>query len=69
MTCNNGYRRIVPWGLFFSHPRLFAHSLPPSARLPPLPPCVRSCIDGRLTSAWNWCSQLNTKPYFPVFKL
>ena len=27
-----------------------------------------SCIDGRLTSAWNWCSQLPTKP-FPLFKL
>ena len=28
-----------------------------------------SCIDGRLTSAWNWCSQLGSKPYFPIFKL
>jgi len=28
-----------------------------------------SCIDGRLTSAWNWCSLLETKPYFPVFLL
>ena len=28
-----------------------------------------SCIDGRLTSAWNWCSQLSSKPYFPIFKL
>eukprot|EP01095_Lingulamoeba_sp_RSL-Kostka_P009020 TRINITY_DN3077_c4_g2_i2.p1 TRINITY_DN3077_c4_g2~~TRINITY_DN3077_c4_g2_i2.p1 ORF type:complete len:632 (-),score=224.65 TRINITY_DN3077_c4_g2_i2:123-2018(-) len=28
-----------------------------------------SCIDGRLTSAWNWCSQLDTKPYYPIFKL
>ena len=28
-----------------------------------------SCIDGRLTSAWNWCSQLATKPYYPLFKL
>lgn len=28
-----------------------------------------SCIDGRLTSAWNWCSQLSTKPYYPIFKL
>jgi len=28
-----------------------------------------SCIDGRLTSAWNWCNQLPEKPYFVVFKL
>lgn len=28
-----------------------------------------SCIDGRLTSAWNWCSQLPTKPYYCIFKL
>jgi Protein of unknown function (DUF2009). len=28
-----------------------------------------SCIDGRLTSAWNWCSQLQDKPFFCIFKL
>ena len=28
-----------------------------------------SCIDGRLTSAWNWGSRLEKKPYYPVFKL
>lgn len=28
-----------------------------------------SCIDGRLTSAWNWCSQLEKKPYFPLMVL
>jgi hypothetical protein len=28
-----------------------------------------SCIDGRLTSAWNWCSQLPQKPFYPIFKL
>lgn len=28
-----------------------------------------SCIDGRLTSAWNWCSQLPEKQYYPIFKL
>jgi len=28
-----------------------------------------SCIDGRLTSAWNWCQQLGRKPYAPVFRL
>jgi len=28
-----------------------------------------SCIDGRLTSAWNWCSKLEEKQYFPLFKL
>jgi hypothetical protein len=28
-----------------------------------------SCIDGRLTSAWNWCSQLPSKPFFSIFKL
>ena len=26
-----------------------------------------SCIDGRLTSAWNWCSKLVKKPYYYVF--
>ncbi|PVU99445.1 hypothetical protein BB560_005497, partial [Smittium megazygosporum] len=28
-----------------------------------------SCIDGRLTSAWNWCSMIEKKSYFPVFLL
>lgn len=28
-----------------------------------------SCIDGRLTSAWNWCQQLPTKPFYRVFLL
>jgi hypothetical protein len=28
-----------------------------------------SCIDGRLTSAWNWCSQLEAKTYYPIFLL
>jgi len=28
-----------------------------------------SCIDGRLTSAWNWCEKLPKKVYFPIFKL
>lgn len=28
-----------------------------------------SCIDGRLTSAWNWCATLEKKRYFPVFLL
>jgi Protein of unknown function (DUF2009) len=28
-----------------------------------------SCIDGRMTSAWNWCSQLPEKPFYPIFKL
>lgn len=28
-----------------------------------------SCVDGRLTSAWNWCSQISQKPYYVVFKL
>lgn len=28
-----------------------------------------SCIDGRMTSAWNWCSQLEKKRFFPVFLL
>jgi hypothetical protein len=26
-----------------------------------------SCIDGRLTSAWNWCNQIRTKPFYPCF--
>jgi hypothetical protein len=28
-----------------------------------------SCIDGRLTSAWNWCSNLHKKKYYNVFVL
>lgn len=28
-----------------------------------------SCIDGRLTSAWHWCSQLTDKSYYPLFRL
>jgi len=28
-----------------------------------------SCIDGRLTSAWNWCSKLEKKRYYHIFKL
>jgi len=28
-----------------------------------------SCIDGRLTSAWNWCSKLQEKKYAPLFLL
>jgi len=28
-----------------------------------------SCIDGRLTSSWNWCSKIEKKAYFPVFLL
>ncbi|KAL0592569.1 hypothetical protein ABG067_000133 [Albugo candida] len=28
-----------------------------------------SCIDGRMTSAWNWCSNLHRKPFFPVFQI
>eukprot|EP01002_Notosolenus_urceolatus_P002239 NODE_1590_length_1363_cov_7.346271_g1319_i0.p1 GENE.NODE_1590_length_1363_cov_7.346271_g1319_i0~~NODE_1590_length_1363_cov_7.346271_g1319_i0.p1 ORF type:complete len:430 (-),score=97.69 NODE_1590_length_1363_cov_7.346271_g1319_i0:72-1181(-) len=26
-----------------------------------------SCIDGRLTSAWNWCQNIRSKPFYPVF--
>mmetsp|Transcript_21198 Transcript_21198/g.31536 ORF Transcript_21198/g.31536 Transcript_21198/m.31536 type:complete len:670 (-) Transcript_21198:12-2021(-) len=28
-----------------------------------------SCIDGRLTSAWNWCSRIEQKEYYPIFRL
>lgn len=28
-----------------------------------------SCIDGRLTSAWNWCSKIEKKKYYNIFKL
>ncbi|GAW83484.1 conserved protein, unknown function [Plasmodium gonderi] len=28
-----------------------------------------SCIDGRLTSAWNWCSKIEKKSFFPIFLL
>ncbi|ORX44318.1 hypothetical protein BCR36DRAFT_586181 [Piromyces finnis] len=28
-----------------------------------------SCIDGRLTSAWHWCSQIEKKSFFPIFLL
>eukprot|EP01061_Rhynchopus_euleeides_P002439 TRINITY_DN11875_c0_g2_i1.p1 TRINITY_DN11875_c0_g2~~TRINITY_DN11875_c0_g2_i1.p1 ORF type:complete len:482 (+),score=198.77 TRINITY_DN11875_c0_g2_i1:140-1585(+) len=28
-----------------------------------------SCIDGRLTSAWHWCSEIKSKPFYPIFLL
>lgn len=28
-----------------------------------------SCIDGRLTSAWNWCNTIRVKPFYPLFLL
>ncbi len=28
-----------------------------------------SCIDGRLTSAWNWCNKLEKKSYYTIFQL
>jgi len=28
-----------------------------------------SCIDGRLTSSWQWCSKIEKKRYYSVFKL
>lgn len=28
-----------------------------------------SCVDGRLTSCWNWCSKIEKKVYFPAFLL
>eukprot|EP01123_Difflugia_compressa_P014959 TRINITY_DN8170_c0_g1_i1.p1 TRINITY_DN8170_c0_g1~~TRINITY_DN8170_c0_g1_i1.p1 ORF type:complete len:398 (-),score=60.55 TRINITY_DN8170_c0_g1_i1:65-1222(-) len=28
-----------------------------------------SCIDGRLTSSWNWTSKLEKKPYYEIFLL
>lgn len=28
-----------------------------------------SCIDGRLTSAWNWCSKISKKKFYPIFLL
>jgi len=28
-----------------------------------------SCIDGRLTSSWNWCSKIEKKAYYPIFML
>lgn len=28
-----------------------------------------SCIDGRLTSAWNWSSKIEKKPYYHIFKM
>ena len=28
-----------------------------------------SCIDGRLTSAWNWCQSLPDKEFYCIFKL
>lgn len=36
----------------------------------PLPhPLPEPQIDGRLTSAWNWCSRVEKKRFFPVFLL
>ena len=28
-----------------------------------------SCVDGRLTSAWNWCQNLKSKEFYPIFLL
>ena len=28
-----------------------------------------SCIDGRLTSTWNWCNSIAKKPFYPAFQL
>jgi len=28
-----------------------------------------SCIDGRLTSCWNWCAKIEKKRFFPLFLL
>ncbi|KAG8343208.1 putative Protein of unknown function (DUF2009) [Trypanosoma vivax] len=28
-----------------------------------------SCVDGRLTSAWNWCNNIRFKPFYPLFLL
>ena len=28
-----------------------------------------SCIDGRLTSAWNWCSRIEKKSFYNVFRM
>ncbi|KAJ1565372.1 hypothetical protein HK096_003164 [Nowakowskiella sp. JEL0078] len=28
-----------------------------------------SCVDGRLTSAWNWCHNIHKKKYYSLFKL
>lgn len=28
-----------------------------------------SCIDGRLTSAWNWCSRIERKAFYNLFKV
>ena len=28
-----------------------------------------SCIDGRLTSTWNWCSRVTKKPYYHAWNL
>ena len=28
-----------------------------------------SCVDGRLTSSWNWCSKLEKKKIYPLFLL
>ena len=50
---------IIAQPMTFSHPETAA--------------TVGSCIDGRMTSAlhsaWNWCTQLQDKPFYPIFKL
>lgn len=28
-----------------------------------------SCIDGRLTSAWNWCETISKKSFYPIFQI
>jgi hypothetical protein len=41
---------------------------PPTTTTTP-PTHAGSCIDGRLTSAWNWCATLPDKPFYHVFLL
>jgi len=62
----------LPGGLLSSLTPSLPHSLPPFHSCPTGGDNfydAGSCIDGRLTSAWNWCSQLSSKPFYPIFKL
>ncbi len=61
-----GTPRLATTPALLLTPRLLVHCLPaqPRPSLPlPAPDFfdAGSCIDGRLTSAWNWCSKLEKK--------
>ena len=56
-----GARARAPCRLLLTLFLLFPH--------PPFSLFASQCIDGRLTSAWEWCSKIDRKNYSPIFRL